>query len=215
MNDNAEQGDIQPEQFSGISDSNGEHTIEIKPDELIQQGKMNAVSALGSLANFKLRLTTLYNEFRQILAGWATNQRQAFNDKLAALRKERAEVGEQAKECARKIKAITEDIQDIKVNSAEIVANPIVAGERMEKPNMIYVWFFGCLSLLVTVFLIIFYGSAIWSAWFEDFRNITGLVIAIFNPKAFVLAWQKNNYRASCDTWSVCGIASGSTPCLL
>jgi hypothetical protein len=159
---------------------------------IYQKGFGDAKNAVGALTIFENCLSQLYQQFRSMVRDdekYQDAQKQPIRDEIARVD---AEIGKrealiEIKE--NKINEHKERVKQLGLEIDEVPMNPQKFGiTSSKKPKaQFYIGLF--ILLPITTYLLVFYISASYSAFFKDFET-SALAAAIFDGQAFVKAYK-------------------------
>jgi hypothetical protein len=154
---------------------------------IFQKGYGDAKNALGDLTIFENCLNQLYQQFNSMVRDdekYQDAQKQPIHDEIVRVEAEieKREALLEIKE--NKIEEHKEKVKQLEYDIDQVPINPEKFGvDASKKPKaQFYIGLF--LLLPITIYLIVFYISASYSAFFKDFET-SELIPAIFDAKAF------------------------------
>ncbi len=159
---------------------------------IFQKGHGDAVSALGEVHIFKECLQDLYQKFKAAVRGdekYQDEQKQPIRIKISSLEADIEKRNALLSIKKDKIENHKEAITKIDNDISQVKVDPMRYGvEVSRKPKaQFYIGLF--LLLPITIYLLVFYVSASYSAFFKDFET-SSITAAIFDGQAFTKAIQ-------------------------
>lgn len=170
----------------------GELIINLNHDKLKHSGIIECAASKGDLTSYSFGLTSLYRRFKLIQRGWKDDMIDQINQTINGFKDQINQLTPKKKESEDKRVLFLGRIREIQLINADILSNPEKHKKGAETPNMLLVYIILPLLMLTTVFIILFYGSAVWSAFFEEFSKLKGLTVAVFNAEAFAEAFDRH-----------------------
>jgi hypothetical protein len=165
---------------------------------IYQKGFGDAKNAVGALTIFENCLSQLYQQFRSMVRDdekYQNTQKQPIRDEIARVD---AEIGKrealiEIKE--NKIEEHKEKVQQLEYDIDQVPVSPQKYGvDASKKPKaQFYIGLF--ILFPITLYLIVFYISASYSAFFKNFET-SELTAAIFDAQAFSKALQDGALEA-------------------
>lgn len=176
-------------------DSSSNYQSEIGKETYYQDGYESSVSANGNSIIFRRCLNDVYQKFKERCRQDKREQQQLNAPHIAEQNRQQTEL--RKRETLKSIKQdetkrLNSKIEQLKCDIASVRSNPEEHGiEATKKPKAQF--FIGLIILLpITLYLLVFYISASYSAFFKTF-NSTDLFAAIFDAnalsKAFADGW--------------------------
>jgi len=164
------------------------------PQNIEEYGFSQSLKNRGSATAYKMNIYHLYETFKSDLGRDEKRQeelrrplktrRDELDVALQHLREKADDLAGRAKnEIREKIAALNHEIAGIKNNPQTVVANPA---------NRVLFIIVAVSLLFLTAFLVLFYSSTAYSAFFREFSpSQIGIVHAIFSPDTFQRAWNE------------------------
>jgi hypothetical protein len=157
---------------------------------IFQKGFGDAVNAIGDLTIFENCLNQLYQSFKSMVKNdeeYQYQQKKPIRDEIARIEGDIAKKEALLSIKDRKIDEHKEKIRNIEHDIEQVQVEPRKYGvDASKKPKaQFYIGLF--ILLPITIYLIVFYISASYSAFFKGFES-NQLVAAIFDARAFTKA---------------------------
>jgi hypothetical protein len=164
-----------------------------EPKDYTHEGYETSKSCQGREYTLKISLETIYQKFENDCKIDLANQerlKQPYTTELKGKTTALLNKTEEKEELENEINIYEEEIDKLRHDTINVRRNPQEYGLDVDKRSTAKFWTGICLLLPLTVYILIFYISTSYSAFFRTFDPSTSLFQGIFYPKALSQAYK-------------------------